>query len=71
MKAVSLRALLIQVVVKQMRSTDRRYRSLRALLIQVVVKLCCCNRRTYARLRALLIQVVVKQYWNDLKLNTV
>ena len=55
-----LRALLIQVVVKQYRWARAICECLRALLIQVVVKPFTIFHKHKFRLRALLIQVVVK-----------
>ena len=58
---VRLRALLIQVVVKQKRRYNVSTGGLRALLIQVVVKRLEGLNEYTSGLRALLIQVVVKQ----------
>ena len=57
---IGLRALLIQVVVKQRQNPRMRRNGLRALLIQVVVKLSNMPLLHHIGLRALLIQVVVK-----------
>ena len=59
-KPASLRALLIQIGVKQRFGGEKSYSSLRALLIQIGVKQSGDTIQVIARLRALLIQIGVK-----------